>query len=244
MLAQLGVTKHVGSQAATQSIIDQSNLTAGARVLDVGCGIGLTAFHLVNAYGCSVTAMDITPAMIDRAREEARIRRVKGALRFAVADAQALPFKDGTFDLVMVESVNVFLSDRPGAFDAYTRVAKRGGYVGITESTWMTPPDEGSAAFMDSIGGDVLQREDWMALMQGAGLIDVTAQTRPVDVREEARGRMTRFGCRGMLRILWRTIGALLKDPTSRKTIKRATETVPGDVMKAMGYGVYVGRKP
>jgi SAM-dependent methyltransferase len=245
MLANLGVTKHVGSQAATQSIIDQSGLSAGAHVLDVGCGIGLTAFYLVERYGCAVTAVDITPAMIDRAREEARLRQVsEDRLHFAVADAQDLPFADETFDLVMVESVNVFLADRARAFDAYARVTVHGGHVGITESTWLEPPGEDATAFMDSIGGDVLLREDWTTLMRGAGLDDVTSQARPVDVREEARGRMARFGCSGMLRILWRSVRVLLKDSSSRRTIQRATQTVPREIMKHMGYGVYVGRKP
>jgi SAM-dependent methyltransferase len=244
MLAEIGITKHLGSMAATRSILDRAQLDAGALLLDIGCGIGLTPAWIARHHGARVIGIDITFGMLQRAKEEARARGVEDRVAYCVADAQALPFAAGTFDTVMAESVYVFVPDRPAAFADAVRVTVPGGHIGITESTWLVEPDAEAEAFMTSIGGDPLAAEDWVALMEGAGLAAVTSETARVDARVEARGRIERFGCRSLIRSTSRALKTLLRSPKSRRVLRRAMGAAPGAVARNMGYGVYTGRKP
>lgn len=76
---------------------------AGARVLEVGCGPGYLALRLARRHGLAVTGLDLDPAMIDRARMNADRAPGGGDRRpaFQVGDVAALPFPDGSFDLVV-----------------------------------------------------------------------------------------------------------------------------------------------
>jgi len=75
----------------------------GARVLEVGCGPGHLSIRLARQHGLDVTGLDLDPAMIERTRANA-YRARDGEERwpsFLVGDVAALPFPDGTFDLVV-----------------------------------------------------------------------------------------------------------------------------------------------
>jgi hypothetical protein len=126
----------------------------------------------------------------------------------------------------------------------YVRVTRPGGYVGITEMTWLSPPSPQTAAYYRRVVfAEALQAEGWIELLEEAGLKDVVGSAQPVDLPRESRGRIERYGCRGMLKVLWNTLRALLKDPTSRAFLKDVTQSLPRDMLKDMGYGVYTGRK-
>jgi SAM-dependent methyltransferase len=75
----------------------------GARVLEIGCGPGHLSLMLAREHGLDVTGLDLDPAMIERARMKAeRARNGADSLpSFVVGNAAALPFPDGTFDLVV-----------------------------------------------------------------------------------------------------------------------------------------------
>lgn len=243
MLADVGMTKHLGSLAATDDLVKGCRINADSLVLDVGCGVGLTPCYLARTYGCDVTGVDITPKMIGTARTEARRRGVADATRWAIADAQALPFASGSFDAVLVESVSVFLDDMAQGFREYARVIKPGGYVGVTESTWLAEPNQDTDAFYTAIGGTAKTKEAWLGLMTQAGLVDVTGYARSVDLRVEARGRLKRFGAGGLARIMVRAIRTIVGSKSARRVYKDALDAAPDGVFKLMGYGVFVGRK-
>jgi SAM-dependent methyltransferase len=74
-----------------------------ARVLEVGCGPGHLSISMASRHGLDVTAIDLDPDMIERARSNAsRTPVVDGrAPSFVVGDVASLPFPDGSFDLVV-----------------------------------------------------------------------------------------------------------------------------------------------
>lgn len=66
-------------------------------VLDVGCGTGMLSEQLLSAFpSCRLTGVDLSPAMVERARA-----RLAGRAEVREADAERLPFHDGVFDLVV-----------------------------------------------------------------------------------------------------------------------------------------------
>ena len=98
----------------------------GARWLDVGCGTEiLTQLVLDTCSPAAVCAVDPSKAQIECACRIAG----RGAVKFQLADAQALPFADASFDVVASALVINFISNRPSAISEMSRVARPGGLV-------------------------------------------------------------------------------------------------------------------
>ncbi len=97
---------------------------APARVLDVGTGTGAVArLAAVRWPGAEVVGADVSPQMVEEARRLAATARE----RYDVADASALPYEDGAFDLVALNNMIPF-------FDELVRVLAPGGHVALAYS--------------------------------------------------------------------------------------------------------------
>jgi len=102
-------------------------------VLDVGCGGGQTAIRLKEIYPhLSITGIDLSELMIARARK--RTQRKGFVLKFQIADAQALPFPDESFDVVYsLGSVKHWPDPLLGIAECW-RVLKQGGELLLTDN--------------------------------------------------------------------------------------------------------------
>ncbi|HEV2429200.1 MAG TPA: class I SAM-dependent methyltransferase [Thermoplasmata archaeon] len=114
---------------------------APGRVLDVGCGPGnlsrLAAHRFPSA---GVVGTDVTAAMLTRARAETTGRRPYARTDWAAATAGRLPFKDGSFDLLVSAFVLRNLASLPAAFGEFRRVLRPGGSALLLEIT--EPPSD------------------------------------------------------------------------------------------------------
>lgn len=120
--------RFVGSwgRAAGAIFLDWLAPPSGARWLDVGCGTGLfTELILDTRSPAAVFAIDAAAAQIEHARRKPVARRAE----FQVGDAQALPFPDSSFDVVVSALVINFIADRPGALSEMRRVARTRGVL-------------------------------------------------------------------------------------------------------------------
>jgi arsenite methyltransferase len=247
--AEVGLTKHLGGVEATDEIVRLCHIGQAAYVLDVGCGAGVTPVYLAKKHGCRLVGVDISEGMIERSRERAAREGVVDRTEFRVADAQDLPFEDNLFDAVITESVTAFPEDKQKAVDEYARVTRPGGYVGLNESTWLKvpPPPEMIAWASQDLGASVkpLTSAEWMDLLEGAGLSDIIARTSDINVRNEARGILRRYGLAGMFRVMGRTLSLYARNPAYRSFVKgvRQEGVAPENLDEYFGYGLYVGRK-
>jgi ubiquinone/menaquinone biosynthesis C-methylase UbiE len=247
--AEVGLTKHLGGLAATQELVALCHIDEGTYVLDVGCGAGATPCFLAKRYGCRVVGVDLSAKMIERSRQRAEREGVGDRVEFRVADAQDLPFEDNLFDAVITESVTAFPEDKQGAVDEYARVTRPGGYVGLNESTWrrVPPPPDVVAWAGQDLGASVqpLTAEEWIGLLETAGLRDVISRTYEVNTQKETRGIVRRYGCRGMLGVFGRMLSLYARNPAYRRFVKRVRQrgVTPDNLEDYFGYGLYVGRK-
>ena len=104
---RLGAARRTGERAAVRARAGRERLGPGTRLLDVACGSGLLA-ALAAGRGAEVAGVDITPALLEIARE----RTPEGDFR--EADLAALPFGDAAFDAVSGVNAFQFALD-PGA---------------------------------------------------------------------------------------------------------------------------------
>ena len=247
--ATWGVTKHFGGSQSTDALAALCHIDRGAYVLDVGCGSGMTPCYLAQTIGCRVVGVDISQRMIAWSRRRAHRACLDDRVIFSVADAQHLPFADRTFDVVICESVTAFVADKPRAVAEYTRVIRPGGYVGLNEGAWLTPPPADLAAYLARVmaGADFLAPDAWRNLLAGAGLTDLVVQRSTNSARQQWKGelrRLDRDDLRERLRA-WKTFGSLLV--TSAAFRRYLRELWPSrsvfHMSDYLGYGVFVGRK-
>ena len=247
--AYVGLTKHLGGAAATDTLAELCHIGPGAYVLDVGCGAGATPCYLARKYGCRVMGVDIRAQMIERSKERAIREGLTDKIDFRVADAQDLPFENGLFDAVITESVTAFPEDKQKAVREYARVTKTGGYVGLNEGTWlkMPPPPEIVAWAQQDLGSAVkpLTSEEWVGLLTAAGLHEVSAKPQEIDIKDEGKGIVQRYGWGGLLRILRRMVSLYASNPHYRRFVGsvRKEGITPPNLTEYFGYGIYVGRK-
>lgn len=120
---------HIGGRPATRALGDQLDLPEGARVLDVGCGIGGAARCFASERGWKVEGVDLTAEYVEVAT--ALSRRVGVEATFRQASATALPFDNGTFDGAYMLHVGMNIEDKAGLFAEVRRVLRGGGVFGV-----------------------------------------------------------------------------------------------------------------
>lgn len=122
---------HVGGAAATRRLAEKAGLTPGARVLDVGSGLGGPARLLAETHSWDVTGIDLTPGFCRIAQALSQRAGVEGCTRFCAADAMRLPFADNAFDAVWTEHVAMNIFARDALYAELLRVVRPGGRLAL-----------------------------------------------------------------------------------------------------------------
>jgi len=109
-------------------LIDNLNLSQDSRILEVGCGAGLTTVALAER-GYVVHAIDSVQAMIDLTRQVAARLGTEPRVTTSLGDVQNLPFSDNMFSVVLAIGVIPWLHSSHKAIRELARVTKPGGHV-------------------------------------------------------------------------------------------------------------------
>lgn len=154
-------------------LVDWAEGGADRVALDVATGGGHTALALAPFYG-RVVATDLTEPMLRAAESLARDRGVAN-VEFRRADAEHLPFADGSFDVVSCRIAPHHFDDVGQFIREAARVLRPGGLLLLEDS--VAPADSEAAAFLnrvetlrDSTHVLTLARRDWLELISNSGL--------------------------------------------------------------------------
>jgi ubiquinone/menaquinone biosynthesis C-methylase UbiE len=119
-------------QIVGEQLAEACDLLFDERVLDVAAGNGNATLAAARR-GCHVTSTDYVPALLERGEDRAKAERLE--VTFQVADAEALPFDDASYDAVLSTFGVMFTPDQAKAATELARVCRPGGRIGLANWT-------------------------------------------------------------------------------------------------------------
>jgi ubiquinone/menaquinone biosynthesis C-methylase UbiE len=119
-------------QIVGDQLCETADLRSGSRVLDVAAGNGNATLAAARRF-CHVTSTDYVESLLDRGRQRAEAEGL--VVDFEVADAEQLPYDDGTFDVVLSTFGVMFTPDQARAAAEMCRVCRQGGRIAMSNWT-------------------------------------------------------------------------------------------------------------
>ncbi len=234
---ELGLpTLHPGGLKLTRELAELCRAGPDKSLLDVASGTGESACYLAESFGCQVTGVDRSAFMVETAKQKATGRKLE--IRLQQADAHHLPFERGTFDVVISECTTCAL-DKPQAIGEMVRVARPGGYIGISDLYWREDAPQSVKSRLAELEGERPENlSGWIRLFEQAGLQDVRAENRSEALAGMAKEMRKQLGMLGYIKIVltvlrrWGLRG-VAKVMESEKVLRS----------KHLGYAIIVGRK-
>lgn len=251
LLSDIGPDLHPGGVEATRTLLRMVHISTSDQVLDVGCGSGATAISIAREVGARVTGIDLSEAMIAKARQRAVDEDLTETLRFEAGDVFHMGFDDGTFDAVLFQSLLTVIPGDPGdALGEMVRVLRPNGRLGGNEATidHSVPPKVESLLAQHPATHRTFTPASLRQAFEDAGLGALDVRSVPAgaspavglsDVFQDfGLGRILAFFLRTYPRLLWR----LLSDPRFRQA-HRIDDQVTDISKEYLGYTLIVGRK-
>ncbi len=124
---------HFGGLEATDLLADLAGIGEGTRVLDVCSGVGGPARYLASRRGCRVTGLDLTASRHETAIKLTRLTGLDHLVTFRQGDAQAMPFADASFEVVMGQEAWAHVPDKTRLIAEAARVVEPGGRIAFTD---------------------------------------------------------------------------------------------------------------
>lgn len=122
---------HSRGMAATVDLAAALSIEPGARVLDIGSGLGGPSRYLAATFGCRVEGIDLSPGFVEAAAYLAERAGLSDTVTYRCANALSLPFPDASFDLAWTQHVAMNIADRDALYREAHRVLRPGGRFAI-----------------------------------------------------------------------------------------------------------------
>jgi len=154
-----------------------ASLKKGEVVLDLGAGAGFDCFLAANQVGPGgrVIGVDMTPEMVDKARENIGKGSYKN-VEFRLGEIENLPVADRTADVVISNCVINLSTDKPRVFREAFRVLKPGGRLMVSDLVLTRPLPESVRRSVEGYAGCIsgaLLKEDYLGAIRSAGFAEV-----------------------------------------------------------------------
>jgi ubiquinone/menaquinone biosynthesis C-methylase UbiE len=161
---------HPGGEDLTRRSVQRMGLKPGARLVDLGCGTGSSAFLLADEFGLRVTGIDASTSNIGRAVLRSGEKK-SIEVGFQTGEAANLPLPDASADAMLAECAFSLFPNKPAALAECRRVLKPGGRFSISdmavEGSLPEEMDEVLAPWTCLV--DAMNRGTFQALFEQAG---------------------------------------------------------------------------
>jgi hypothetical protein len=238
----LGDQWHPGGPSLTRKLAGAVLVERNSRVLDIASGRGESARVVAQHFGCDVTGVDYSAENCARANEIAKAGGKSSKTRFVEGDAEALPFDDDSFDIVICECSLCLFPNREKALAEMRRVLRPGGRLGISD---IIVNEKIPASLHDLFGfvlciGGALSMNAYRDALMDAGFTsvrtrDVSSAIDDMILRIERRARTAKnlfAGAKIELQPGWQV---------PRSTLVEARDFVQSG---GVGYALVTGRNP
>lgn len=235
---------NVAQQQLTESMLAEAAIQRGAKVLDVGCGMGGSSIHLARQHDCDVTGVTISPFQRRWAAMAARYNRVSNKTDFQCIDADKAEFADASFDAIWSIECTEHLFDKSRFFANAAKWVRPSGKVAIcawlagdepyTERGRQLVYDVCEGFFCPSLG-TAADYEGWMsdAGLQVQRIHDWTSRvSRTWEICEQ---RIRRTGMPFLAKLI---------DTDTQLFLKRFQTILEAYQTGAMKYGCFIATKP
>lgn len=244
-----GYFEHGESPARAQirlmeRLAESAAIPDGARVLDIGCGLGGSAFWLADKFGCDVTGMTISPVQLSIATKKARSRGVSDRVRFELKDANLWQPEPEAFDVVWIMESSEHFPNKRGFIDRCARTLKPGGTLAVC--AWLRrdgPMREDERPLIAAIAEAMMSASldtlsDYQQWMQDTGLTVTTAE----DISRYVAPTWThcaRIGANPLVKLVLPLTGA-----ATRQFVRSFPMMVKAYAQGAMAFGLFAAKKP
>lgn len=164
---------HPGGFFHTLQVLRQVSLSTEDIVLDIGCGTGRTACHIAKNSGAHVFALDNSAEMLRKAKY--RAAQEGAQVQFVQCDAQDTPFLNAVFDLIIIESVLIFLPAARVLRECRRIAKKKGLLLSVEMYADKSIPPHAREQFQAACNlPHIPSFEEWLALWRQAGFTPVS----------------------------------------------------------------------
>jgi len=168
----------VGGEHTTSEFTEKLNLEPNMKVLDIGCGIGGSAFYMARKYGVDVNGVDLSTNMIEIALENRMIVEpaVKHRVQFYAEDAITMPYPESFYNVVYSRDTILHIPDKLDLFKKFYSTLKSGGICLISD--YCHGDQEHSERFKQYVAKrdyKLLTVEEYGKRLQQAGFVNVEA---------------------------------------------------------------------
>ncbi len=233
-----------GGSAEVAAILEDVDLT-GARVLDIGCGLGVIDLLLVREHGAGhVTGIDIEQPLIDRARQAAEQAGLSDRIDLQLVEPGPFPFADESFDVVFSKDAIIHIPDKPALYGEVLRLLRPGGI--FAASDWLyggkRPYSEEMQAWLGIVGitFDMETPENSAAALEQAGFTGVKLRDRNAWYRHAIRDEVATISGNNFERLA----AALGREAAERRLASTSAKIVvvdAGELRPVHLYGIKPG---
>ena len=164
-----------GGREMAFKLIDFMRLAPGSRVLDVGCGLGGSAFVMAREFGLQVDGIDLSKNMLDIAARKLEARGLADRVVFEWGDCLELDRQD-LYEAIYSRDVFLHIHDKARLFRVLHRALRTGGLLLFTDYCCGPQPWSGEfTAYVEDRGYDLHTPEAYRELIAGAGFCEVVA---------------------------------------------------------------------